>query len=150
MVAAREGGGDPSANATLRLAIAKAKAAHMPKDKIEYAVQKGLGGSRANDNFQEISYEGYGPYGVAVFIKALTDNKNRTVADIRSLFSKYGGSLATSGSTDYIFSPDPSKPNIVQCIASDGLQQMTQLVGALEEHSDVLEVFTNLEVSAGR
>jgi YebC/PmpR family DNA-binding regulatory protein len=101
-IAARDGGGDPTSNPTLRLAIQNAKGANMPKDTMERAIKKGAGGE--GENLQEVTYEGYGPGGVAVFVEATTDNINRTVANVRMYFSKYGGSLGTNGSLSFIFS----------------------------------------------
>ena len=101
-VAAREGGGDHGMNASLALAMEKAKAENMPKDNIERAIKRGAGEIQGED-YEEITYEGYGPHGVAVFVETLTDNRNRTVADLRHLFSKGGGSLSKSGSVGYLF-----------------------------------------------
>ncbi len=102
MVAAREGGGDPEYNASLSSAIAKAKAINMPNDSIERAIKKGTG---ENDGsvFTELTYEGYGPGGVALIVECLTDNTNRTAADVRSYFSKYGGNLGTNGCVTFMF-----------------------------------------------
>jgi YebC/PmpR family DNA-binding regulatory protein len=102
-VAARDGGGDPAGNAPLALAIAKAKAASMPKDNIERAIAKGTGEGGEADAIETVLYEGYGPGGVAVLVEALTDNRNRTGADVRHGFSKYGGSLGEPGSVAYLF-----------------------------------------------
>ncbi|GAB4231431.1 MAG: YebC/PmpR family DNA-binding transcriptional regulator [Acidobacteriota bacterium] len=101
-VAARLGGGDPASNPRLRAAIQAAKAANMPQDNIKRAIQKGTG-ELPGQQYEEATYEGYGPGGVAVFIEALTDNKNRTVAEIRHLFSKHGGNLGESGSVQWMF-----------------------------------------------
>src|SRR3977135_2231805 len=98
-VAARDGGGDPDANATLENAIRKAKLASMPKDNIERAIAKGTGAGAAGEAALEtVLYEGYGPGGVAVLVEAVTDNRNRTGADVRHAVSKYGGSLGEAGS----------------------------------------------------
>jgi len=102
-VAARDGGGDPEANATLENAIRKAKEASMPKDNIERAIARGTGGSGEADAIETVLYEGYGPGGVAVLVEALTDNRNRTGADVRHAFSKHGGSLGEPGSVAYLF-----------------------------------------------
>ncbi len=102
MVAAREGGGDPGMNAKLALAIEKAKSENMPKDNMERAIKRGTG-EIAGADYEEVSYEGYGPGGVAIFVETLTDNTNRTVADVRHLFSKHGGSMGQSGSVGYLF-----------------------------------------------
>jgi YebC/PmpR family DNA-binding regulatory protein len=103
MVAARDGGGDPDANATLENAVRKAKEASMPKDNIERAIAKGTGEGGEADAIETVLYEGYGPGGVAVLVEALTDNRNRTSADIRHAFSKHGGSLGEPGSVAYLF-----------------------------------------------
>jgi YebC/PmpR family DNA-binding regulatory protein len=100
-IAARNGGGDPDANPALRLAISNAKGANMPKDNIERAIKKATGADA--DNYEEVTYEGYAPNGVAVFVEATTDNINRTVAAVRSVFTKGGGSLGTNGSLSFLF-----------------------------------------------
>jgi YebC/PmpR family DNA-binding regulatory protein len=103
-VAARDGGGDPNANATLENAIRKAKLASMPKDNIERAIAKGTGaGAEGEAALETVLYEGYGPGGVAVLVEAVTDNRNRTGADVRHAFSKHGGSLGEPGSVAYLF-----------------------------------------------
>lgn len=101
-VAARMGGGDMDANPRLRLAVDKAKAQSMPKDNIERAIKRGSGELDGAD-YVEARYEGYGPGGVAVMVDCLTDNKNRTVADVRHAFSKFGGNLGADGSVAYLF-----------------------------------------------
>ena len=102
-VAARDGGGDPDANATLENAVRKAKEASMPKDNIERAIAKGAGDGGEADAIEAVLYEGYGPGGVAVLVEALTENRNRTSADVRHVFSKNGGSLGEPGSVAYLF-----------------------------------------------
>jgi YebC/PmpR family DNA-binding regulatory protein len=102
-VAARDGGGDPVGNPALDLAIRKAKEASMPKDNIERAIAKGTGEGGEADAIESVLYEGYGPGGVAVLVEALTDNRNRTGADVRHAFSKNGGSLGEPGSVAYLF-----------------------------------------------
>ena len=101
-VAAREGGGDPVYNANLKNAIDKAKAQNMPNDNIDRAVKKGTGELGGND-FETITYEGYGPNGVAVIVEALSDNRNRTAGDVRYAFDKNGGNLGTSGCVSFMF-----------------------------------------------
>lgn len=101
-VAARMGGGDIDANPRLRLAVDKAKAKSMPKDNIERAIKKGSGDLEGAD-FMEIRYEGYGPGGTAVMVDCMTDNKNRTVAEVRHAFTKFGGNLGADGSVGYMF-----------------------------------------------
>jgi YebC/PmpR family DNA-binding regulatory protein len=102
IVAAKQGGGDPAANLTLRYAIDKGKAANMPKDTIEKAIKKGTG-ELEGTSFEEVLYEGYGPNGVAIMIEALTDNRNRTGPEVKRLFEKHGGSLGTSGCVNWMF-----------------------------------------------
>src|SRR5437764_9235204 len=102
-VAAREGGGDPEGNPSLALAIQKAKDASMPKDNIERAIAKGTGGGADADALESVLYEGYGPGGVAVLVEAVTDNRNRTGAEMRHAFSKHGGNLGEPGSVAYLF-----------------------------------------------
>ena len=100
--AARLAGSDPDANPRLRLAIDKALSANMGRDTVERAAKRGAG-ELDGDNYEEIRYEGYGPNGVAVMVDTLTDNRNRTVAEVRHLFTKFGGSLGTDGSVAYLF-----------------------------------------------
>ena len=101
-VASKLGGPEPTDNPRLRLALDKALGANMPKDTIERAIARGSG-DQETDNLEETIYEGYGPNGVAIIVETLTDNKNRTVAEVRHAFSKYGGSLGTDGSVAYLF-----------------------------------------------
>ena len=100
-VATKIGGADISSNSRLRLAIAKANAANVPKDTLERAIKKASG--QGNENYDEIIYEGYGPKGIAIIMECLTDNKNRTVSEIRNVLSKNGGSLGTNGSVSHLF-----------------------------------------------
>jgi len=102
-VAAREGGGDIDGNPALALAVHKARDASMPKDNIERAIAKGTGEGADTDRIETVLYEGYGPGGVALLIEALTDNRNRTGADVRHLLSKHGGNLGEPGSVSYLF-----------------------------------------------
>ena len=101
-VAAKMGGGDEEANPRLRTAVIKARAANMPKDNIDRAIKKGTGELEGTE-YVEIRYEGYGPGGVAIMVDTLTDNRNRTAADVRSIFSKAGGNLGESGCVNYLF-----------------------------------------------
>ena len=100
VIAVKEGGPDPESNSKLRNVIAKCKAANMPNDTINNALKKA---SASNENYEEITYEGYGPNGVAVIVEAATDNKNRTAADVRHVFDRAGGNLGTSGCVSYMF-----------------------------------------------
>ena len=103
-VAARQGGGDPDANYRLRLAIEKARSVNMPADNIKRTIDKATGGGDA-EQFEEIVYEGYGPGGIAILVEAQTDNRNRTAAEVRSMFTKAGGQLAGSGAVAWQFEP---------------------------------------------
>lgn len=101
-VAAREGGGDPEANPRLRLAMDKAFGANMPRDTVDRAIKRGAGGDDS-ESYDEIRYEGYGPGGTAVMVDCMTDNRNRTAAEVRHGFTKHGGNLGTDGSVSYLF-----------------------------------------------
>ena len=101
-IAVRMGGGDPTGNMRLKLALSKAKANNIPKDNINRAIQKGLGATEGS-NYEEVVYEGYGPGGTAVLLDILTDNRNRTAVDVRHLFSKYGGNLGQDGCVAWMF-----------------------------------------------
>jgi YebC/PmpR family DNA-binding regulatory protein len=103
-VAARQGGGDPDANYRLRLAVEKARSVNMPSDNIKRTIDKATGGGEG-EQFEEIVYEGYGPGGVAILVEAATDNRNRTAAEVRSIFTKTGGQLAGSGAVAWQFEP---------------------------------------------
>ncbi len=139
--AARMGGGEPDANPRLRLAMDKARTANMPKDNIERAIQKGTGGGDGA-NFEEVSYEGYGPGGVAILLETLTDNRNRTVGEVRHVFSKYGGNLGASGCVSYLF---PSV-GLIQ-FDREGPESDTLLEAALEAGAeDVVEQGENVDV----
>jgi YebC/PmpR family DNA-binding regulatory protein len=145
-VAARDGGGDPNANAALENAIAKAKASSMPKDNIERAIAKGTGEGGDADALQAIMYEGYGPGGVALLVETVTDNRNRTGADVKHLFVKFGGSLGEPGSVAYLFDKKGT-------IAVDGTRYSEDdLLPAIEAGAedistdeDVIEVVTELQ-----
>ena len=103
-IAARLGGGDPDTNPRLRTAVDKAKAANMPADNIKRAIQKGTG-ELPGTHYEELILEGYGPGGVAVLVEGTTDNRNRSVSEIRHVFTKHGGNLGTAGCVSYLFSP---------------------------------------------
>src|SRR5215469_14538897 len=103
VVAVREGGsGDPNANFRLRIAVQRARDANMPMDNIERTIKRALGGSEGS-NLEEITYEGYGPGGTAILVQTLTDNRNRTVADVRNAFNKNGGNMGENGCVDWLF-----------------------------------------------
>jgi len=206
-IAARMGGGDVEANPRLRTAVLKARASNMPKDNIERAIKKGTG-ELEGVNYVEMTYEGYAPGGVAIMINCLTDNKNRTAADVRSMLSKGGGNLGESGSVAYLFqrkglvtyeadrytedqilekaleagaedvvtsgetievttAPDDFDsvltaleaaklehesaeiamiPDTYITLDNEGTRKALRLVEHLEEHDDVQEVYTNLDI----
>ncbi len=102
LVAAREGGGDPAGNVRLRILIEKGRAVNMPKDNIDRAIKKGIG-ELGGEHYESVSYEGYGPCGVAVIVEVLTENKNRTISDVRHCFSKRGGAIGADGSVAWMF-----------------------------------------------
>lgn len=147
-VAAREGGGDPDANPRLALAIDNAKAVNLPKDNIERAVKKGTGElDDGSGNFEEVTYEGYGPGGIAYFIEATSNNLNRTVGEIRHLFTKYGGNLGTDGSVAYMFDQKGSIK-----VSSEGLDEEEFMLTAIEAgaeefnaEEDYFEIITSRE-----
>ncbi len=143
-VAVKEGGsGDPAANSRLRDCIAKAKAANVPNDNIDRIIKRAMGDGNA-DNYENITYEGYGPSGVAVIVETLTDNRNRTAADVRHAFDKYGGNLGTTGCVSFMF-----KEKGVIVIEREGLDEDTVMTDALEAGAsdfaadeDVFEIST--------
>ncbi|MFZ2664510.1 MAG: YebC/PmpR family DNA-binding transcriptional regulator [Patescibacteria group bacterium] len=144
-VAARDGA-DPDSNPKLRMIVEKAKEARMPKENIERAIAKGSG-QGGGVNFVETIYEGFGPDGEAFYVRALTDNINRTVSEIRTIFSRHGGSLGGQGSTAYIFSPDPDNPSYM--ITVDNLElgkKLESLLEDLDDHDDVQDVYVNFEL----
>ena len=124
-VAAKMGGPDLDANPRLRLAVDKAKAQSMPKDNIERAIKRGAG-ETDGDEFMEIRYEGYGPGGTAVMVDCLTDNRNRTVADVRHAFTKFGGNLGADGSVNYLFD------KVGQLLIGAGADEHTVMEAAIE------------------
>jgi YebC/PmpR family DNA-binding regulatory protein len=142
-VAAREGGGDVDGNPSLALAVQKAKDASMPKDNIERAIAKGTGADQDAAAFETVTYEGYGPAGVAVLVEALTDNRNRTSSDVRHAFTKHGGNLGEPGSVAWIFE---KKGQILVDAARYGEDDLMAAVDAgaedVVEDGDVLEVVT--------
>ncbi len=145
IVAARAGGGDPEMNPRLRTAVAAAKAANMPKDNIERGIKKGTG-ELDGVNYEEYSYEGYGPGGAAVMLDILTDNKNRTAADIRHIFAKGNGNLGENGCVAWIF----ETKGLIVCerdkVDAEALFELALEAGADdvvdEEGEDVIEIYT--------
>ncbi len=140
-VAARMGGGDPNANPRLRSAIQAAKSENLPKDNLERAIKKGTG-ELEGTNYEEITYEGYGPGGAAVFIESLTDNKNRAVAEIRHIFSKCAGNLGENGCVNWMF--DKKGYIVIEANAVDEDTLMEKAIDAGAD--DVKEDDKNFEV----
>jgi YebC/PmpR family DNA-binding regulatory protein len=151
-VAAREGGSDPDANPRLRLAIQKANAANMPKENIERTIKKAAG-ELEGVTYEELRYEGYAPNGIAVMVDTLTDNRNRTVAEVRHAFSKAGGSLGTDGSVAYLFNkigvlnfePGTSEDAVLEVAMEAGADDIVteedgsiEVVTSPEAYSDIL------------
>jgi YebC/PmpR family DNA-binding regulatory protein len=132
-VAARIGGGDLAANPRLRTAIAAAKAENMPKDNIERAIKKGTG-ELEGANYEEVTYEGYGPGGVAILVETISDNRQRTVADVRHLFAKKGGSLGEPGSVAWIF----EKKGLI-VIEKDKVDEDMLMTVALEANAEDIQ-----------
>lgn len=129
IVAARNGGGNPDTNLRLRMAVDKAKSNSMPADNIKRNIQRGSGDSDGAA-YEELTYEGYGPGGLAVLVQCLTDNKQRTVADVRSIFNKNGGRLAESGSVGYLFSPQGIILTVPGATTEDALMEIALEAGA--------------------
>ncbi len=141
IVAARLGGGDPDKNPRLRAAIAAAKAANMPKENIERGIKRGTG-EIEGVNYEEVNYEGYGPGGVAVLIECLTDNKNRTVAELKHIFERHGGSLGEPGCVSWIFEKKGIIAIEVDKVDEDRLLEIVLEAGA----EDVRNTGTQYEV----
>ncbi len=145
-VAARQGGGNPEGNPRLRLAIEQARAANMPMENIERAIKKATG-ELEGSKFEEIIYEGYGPGGIAILIEAVTDNKNRTVSELRHLFSRHGGRLAETGSVNWKFQRKGIITITKDQINEDDLIMLALDLGADDviTETDYYEVQTSLE-----
>ena len=126
-IAVRMGGSDPTGNMKLKLALSKAKANNIPKDNIQRAIQKGAG-ALEGQSFEEITYEGYGPAGVAMMVSCLTDNRNRTAADVRHVFSKYGGNLGATGCVGYMF----QQKGVFAVSKDTGVEEDDLMIVALE------------------
>jgi len=143
-VAAKEGGGDPTANATLTTAIQKAKDNSMPKDNIERAIAKGAGGGDG-ETYETVIYEGYGPNGVAVLVEAMTDNRNRTAADIRNIFNRTNGKLGETGTVAWMFERKGSI--VVEISATDEDTLMTVAIDAgaedVSQDENIYEIVTD-------
>jgi YebC/PmpR family DNA-binding regulatory protein len=140
IVAAREGGPDPEGNATLATAIQKARDNSMPKDNIERAIARGTGAGVDGEAYETVTYEGYGPNGVAVLVEAVTDNRNRTAADIRHVFAKNDGNLGTSGAVSWLFErkgvilvPESADEEDVMLVGADAGAEDVSLEGSSYE-----------------
>jgi len=134
MVAAKEGGTDPATNMSLANAVEKARSYSMPKDNIDRAIAKGAGEGTDGATFETVVYEGYGPEGVAVIVEALTDNRNRTAADVRHLFSKHGGNLGATGAVAWQF-----ERRGVVLVAADGVDEDELFLAAADAGADDVE-----------
>ena len=143
IVAAREGGPDPAANLALQNAIEKARSYSMPKDNIERAVARGSGAGSDSEAFEHIVYEGYGPNGVAIIVEALTDNRNRTAADIRHVFTKNEGSLGTTGAVAWLF----ERRGIVSVDADRADEDSVMLAAAEGGADDVAQDGSSFQVT---
>ena len=145
-IAAREGGGDPSGNPRLRLAVDNAKAANMPADNIERAIKKATG-ELEGTTISELTYEGYGPGGIALLVEVATDNKNRTVAEVRHLFSKHGGNMGESGSVAWMFEKKGVISLPKQNNSEDEVMEIVLNAGAedLQTEDEYFEIQTDLE-----
>jgi YebC/PmpR family DNA-binding regulatory protein len=159
IVAAREGGPDPDTNATLATAVQKARDNSMPKENIERAIARGAGASLDGEAYETVTYEGYGPNGVAVLVEALTDNRNRTAADVRHIFAKNDGNLGTSGAVAWLFErkgvilvPEAAGEDEVMLAAAEGgaedIRQEGSSLEVLAAPDDLVTVRAALE-SAG-
>ncbi len=147
IVAARIGGGDPSANPRLRMAIEFARSINMPKEKIENAIKKGTGELTDGASLEEVIYEGYGPGGVAIFVEAVTDNRNRTVAELRKIFTKNGGNLGEAGCVSWMFEKKGVLTFDKNKYSEDDLMEIGLEVGVedIVDEKDVWEVYTSVE-----
>ena len=151
-VAAKEGGGDPESNFRLRLAVQKARAENMPADNIQRAIQRGSGAGEGGAHYEEVMYEGYGPNGVALLVQTLTDNRDRAVSEVRSIFTRLGGSLGEAGSVAWMFDPrglilieprDGEDPDEITLAAIDAGAEDVQSDD--EGHIEVVTAFNDLK-----
>ena len=142
-IAARLGGGDPESNPRLRTAVDKAKAANMPADNIKRAIQKGTG-ELEGTSYEDLTLEGYGPGGVAILVEGTTDNRNRTVSEIRHIFTKHGSSLGGAGSVSYLFKPKGVIAISSQKASEEKLMEIALEAGAddIRTEGDLFEVYT--------
>ena len=144
-VAVKEGGPDPDSNARLRLAVANAKGANMPKDTLQRAINKA--GDKSTAALQELTFECYAPHGIAVFVECLTDNNNRSVAAVRSIFNKFGGTMGTNGSLSFIFQRKGVFQIAIKDADPDELEMALIEAGAdeIEREDDYFTVYTKME-----
>lgn len=145
-VAAKKSGPDTDSNPYLKKAIEDARSQNMPKDNIERAIAKAVGGG-PGEQLEEIILEGYGPNGIAFMVLAVTDNRNRTLSEVRGVFNRYGGSLGQPGSASYIFGSDPNNPAFsVMVEVLDDAKKILSLASELEDLDDVQKVFANFDI----
>ena len=133
-VAAREGGGDPTGNPRLSLAIDNAKAVNLPKDNMERAIKRGTGEGDDAATYEEVTFEGYGPGGIAYFVEVTTDNNTRSVADIRHIFTKHGGNMGTNGSVSFLF----EQKGMIR-VAEEGKDEEEFMLEAIEAGADDIQ-----------
>ncbi len=133
-VAAREGGGDPAGNPRLSLAIDNAKAVNLPKDNMERAIKRGTGEGDDAATYEEVTFEGYGPGGIAYFVEVTTDNNTRSVADIRHIFTKHGGNMGTNGSVSFLF----EQKGMIR-VATEGKDEEEFMLEAIEAGADDIQ-----------
>jgi len=146
-VAARKGG-DPEINSSLRLTIEQAKSVNMPKDNIERAIKRGTGEDKEGQ-LEEVTYEAYGPNGTPLIIETITDNRNRTLSEIKHILTGFGGKLAEAGSVKYLFDKkgEDWTPKYSIEITDEKLkEQLTKLFEALDEQEDVKEIYSNVKL----
>lgn len=148
-LAAKEKGGDVSSNSKLRLMVEKAKEINMPRDIIERAIKKGVGAGEA-ENLEEAIYEAYGPAGVAIIIEAITDNKNRTLNEIKHILNEYNASLGAPGSVLWAFEKkeDWKPKHTILIEKQEDKEKLQKLLEELEEHDDVQDIITNAEIES--
>lgn len=140
-LAVRGGGKDPDSNSALRLALLKAKDVNMPKAVIDRAIERGT--STEGTLLEQIILEGYGPEGVAILVEAVTDNRNRTVSEVRNVFSRFGGSLGEAGCASFIF-VDRENPSYTVPVVEGKREKVLDLMQALDDLDDVQEIYSNL------
>jgi len=145
-MAAKEKGGDPETNPKLKLAIEKAREANMPKDNVEKAIKRGTG-QLEGAKMEEVIYEAYGPAGLALIIEGITDNKNRTLAEIKHILNRFGGKLTEAGSVKYLFDRkgEDWQPKYPLEVDQKTKEQLEKLFEALDENEDIQEIYSNLK-----